>query len=90
MHPPAQQGVQIIDGRCLCWKNITPIDSFFERFLFFDVDRFFFKSLLNLFQYCFCFMFGGGRDEGVRCDACRILAPNQGLNPYPLHWKGKP
>ena len=35
-------------------------DSFFECqifFFFFDVDLYFLKSLLNLLQYCFCFMF---------------------------------
>ena len=30
---------------------------FFINFFFSDVDHFLKKSLLNLFQYCFCFMF---------------------------------
>ena len=29
---------------------------FYFQFFFFDVGDFFFKSLLNLLQYCFCFM----------------------------------
>ena len=42
------------------------------------------KSLSNLLQYCFCFMFCFFRPE-----ACGILAPNQGLNRHSLHWKVK-
>ena len=39
-------------------------------------------SLLNLLQYCFCFLFCF-----VFChEVCGIWAPNQGLNPQPLHW----
>ena len=34
----------------------NPSLSFFLK-TFFDVDHFFLKSLLNLLQYCFCFMF---------------------------------
>ena len=44
----------------------------------------FLKSLLNLLQYCFCFMFWFFGHE-----ACGILAPNQGSNPHSLHWKAK-
>ena len=44
----------------------------------------FLKHSLNLLQYCLCFMF---------ClfvlKACGILVPDQGSNPYPLHWKAK-
>ena len=36
---------------------------------FFDVDHCL-KSLLNLLQYCFCFMFWF-----FDCEACEILAP---------------
>ena len=46
---------------------------------------FFLKSLLNLLQYCFCFMF---------CFFChkawRISVPHQGLNMHPLHLEAKP
>ena len=49
----------------------------------FCLFRPFLKSLLNLLQYCFCFMFGVFGQE-----ACGILAP-QGLNLYILHWKMK-
>ena len=30
--------------------------TFFFSLRFLDVDHFFFKSLLNLLQYCFCFV----------------------------------
>ena len=46
------------------------------------MDGPFLKSLLNLLQYCFRLMFWAFGPE-----ACRVLAPNQGSNPYPLHWK---
>ena len=41
-----------------------------------------FKSLLNLLQCCFCFMFWVFGQE-----ACRILVSNQGSNLCSLHWK---
>ena len=44
----------------------------------------FLKSLLNLLQYCFCFMFwffGPG--------ACGILAPQPGIEPAPPALEGK-
>ena len=44
------------------------------------------KSFLNLLQYCFCFRFVffflAGNHVGTELR-------NQGLNPHPLHWKGK-
>ena len=43
----------------------------------FDVDHFF-KSLLNLLQHCFCFMFWF---FGLK--ACGILAPRPGIDPAP-------
>ena len=52
--------------------------------LFFFFLRFFFwcgpflKSLLNLLQYCFCFMF---RFSGHK--SCGILAPQPGIEPTP-------
>ena len=58
---------------------------FLLRFFSFDVDLFvFLKSLLNLLQYCFCFMlclFGR--------KACGLLAPQPGVEPAPPHWKAK-
>ena len=41
---------------------------------------FFKKSLLNLSQYCFCFMFWF-----LGCKACGILAPRAGIEPATLH-----
>ena len=43
-------------------------DFFFNSF--FDVECFFKKSLLNLLQYCFCFMFWI-----FGLEACGILTP---------------
>ena len=61
------------------------------RSLLFSISRFFFfccgsflKSLLNLLQYCFCFMF---RLFGHK--TYRILGPRPGIEPAPLHWKTK-
>ena len=44
---------------------------------FFDVDHFL-KSLSNLLQYCFCFMFWF-----FGCKECGILAPQPGIEPTP-------
>ena len=48
----------------------------------------FLKSLLNLLQYCLCFMtllfLCFGHKEYV------ILAPQPGIKPTPVHWKTKP
>ena len=46
---------------------------------------FFYKSLLNLLQYCFCFMFCFFGNE-----ACEVLAPGPVTELRPLHWKVKP
>ena len=44
----------------------------------------FLKSLLNLLQYCFCFMFWFfGRE------ACGILAPRLGIKPAPPALEGE-
>ena len=43
-----------------------------------------FKSLLNLLQYCFCFMFWFFNSE-----SCGILALQPGFEPATLHWKVK-
>ena len=44
----------------------------------------FLKSLLNLLQYCFCFIFWSlGRK------ACGILAPRPGIEPAPLALEGE-
>ena len=43
----------------------------------------FLKSLLNLLQYCFCFMFWF-----FGCDACGILAPRPGIEPAPPALEG--
>ena len=44
----------------------------------------FFKSLLNLLQYCFCFLFGLFGLKHVRSQF-----PDQGLNLYPLALENK-
>ena len=44
----------------------------------------FLKSLLNLLQYCFCFMFWFFGQE-----ACGILAPWPGIEPLPPALEGK-
>ena len=53
---------------------------YITRCLFF----FFFKSLLNLLQYCFCVMVWFFDHE-----ACGILAPQPGIEPIPLALEGK-
>ena len=63
--------------------KLFPAGSHF--FSFFDADLFFFY-LLNLLQYCFCyipFVFLAMRHV-------RSQFPNQGSNPHlPSHWKAK-
>ena len=44
----------------------------------------FLKSLSNLLQYCFCFMFWF-----FGCEACGILAPQPGIEPAPPALEGK-
>ena len=53
------------------------------KFLKSGIASFLKKSLLNLLQYCSCFMFWF---FGLK--ACAILAPQE-LNPHPLLWKVK-
>ena len=45
----------------------------------------FLKSLLNLLQYCFCFMFFGFFGH----KACRILAPQPGIESAPPALEGE-
>jgi len=54
--------------------------SFFKIFLMKNSA----KSLLNLLQYCFFFMFWF-----VGCEACGILAPGQGVEPAPPALEGQ-
>ena len=56
---------------------------FFKIFFFFGCGPFL-KSLLNLLQYCFCFMFWFSGHE-----ACGILAPQPGMEPTPHALEGK-
>ena len=65
------------------WLHIC---FFFLRFFlkrFFDVDPFL-KSLLNLLQYCFCFMFWFYGPK-----ACWILVPWPGIHNVPPALEGK-
>ena len=59
-----------------------------EFFFFFfgvcNVDHFFFKPLLNLLQYCICFMF-----QFLGHQACGILVPWPGIEPTPPGVEGK-
>ena len=59
---------------------------FFFLIFFFLRWIFFFKSLLNLLQHCFCFMFCF---FFFGCEACGLSAPCIGIKPHPLHWKTK-
>ena len=61
-----------------CIQSLLP-DSFF-----FFWHGPFLKSLLNLLQHCFCFMFWFFDGK-----ACRILTPQPGIKLNPLHWKVK-
>ena len=51
------------------------ISKFLYLTFFFDVDHFL-KSLLNLLQYCYCFMFWY-----FGCEACGTIAPQLGIEP---------
>ena len=64
-------------------KNWEVILDFLPICLFFWCGPFL-KSLLNLLQYCFCFMFWFFGREG-----CGILAPRQGIEPIPPALKGE-
>ena len=60
-------------------------EIFVFRFFFFNWTICFSKSLLNLLQYCFCFMFWF-----IGSEVCFILAPQQGTEPtHPLHQEAK-
>ena len=59
----------------LLWAVILFL-FFFSRFFFFKWWGPFLKSLLNLLQYCFCFMFWFSG-----CEACGILIPSPGIKP---------
>ena len=62
-------------------NNFTMI--FFLRFFFFDVDHFL-KSLLNLLQYCFCFMFWFFWPGGT----CNLSSQTKDrTHPHSLCWK---
>ena len=67
------------------WLHISFFFFFFEIFLkrFFDVDPFL-KSLLNLLQYYFCFMFWFFGPK-----ACWILVPWPGVHSVPPALEGK-
>ena len=55
-------------------------NSFLNFFLFWCGP--FLKSLRNLLQYCFCFMFFGP-------EACGTLVPWSEIKPTPPEWEGK-
>ena len=61
--------------------NLSPIwGCFWCYFKFYEVDLVIFVERFFC-CYCYCCFF-------VFCHvACRILVPNQGLNPHPLQWK---
>ena len=65
----------------LCLDFTFPFFFFFLRF--FDVDPFL-KSLLDLLQYCFCFMFWFFGPK-----ACWILVPWPGIHNVPPALEGK-
>ena len=64
-----------------CWLEIDFGVFFFKIFLFGCGP--FLKSLFNLLQYCFCFMFWVFGFE-----ACGILVPWPGIGPTPPALKG--
>ena len=59
-------------------------EIFIFIYLFIWCGLFFLKSLLNLLQYCFCFMFWFFGHE-----ACGILAPWTGIEPAPPALEGE-
>ena len=74
-----------LDPGCFLWGGtFMVVWLFWEQSCVGDCCVPFKKSLLNLLQYCFCFMFWC-----LGCEACGILVPDQGSNPHPLHWKAK-
>ena len=65
---------------CLLLTFLFLLFFFFKIFLMKNSA----KCLLNLLQYCFCFMF-----RFVGCEACGILAPRPGVKPAPLALEGQ-
>ena len=59
------------------WKLVLS-DFLSSSSFFFNWCELFLKSLQNLLQYCFCFMFWV-----FGCEACGILAPWPGIKPAP-------
>ena len=69
------------------WESYSPKSRYENNSLkknFFFWCGPFFKSLLNLLQYCFCFMFRFFGHE-----ACGILAPRPGIKPTPPALEGE-
>ena len=64
-------------------QNLNAFFSFFLFTFFLNVNRIW-KRLLNLLQYCFCFMFLFSGHE-----ACGILAPQSRIKPPPPALEGK-
>ena len=77
--PPGSSVHGLLQARILEWVAISyPREDFF-----FNVDHFFLKSLLNLLQYFFCFMFLSFGNE-----ACGILAPRSEIETASSALKG--
>ena len=68
--PPGSSVHGILQARVLEWA---------VSYRLFNLSYLFLKSLLNLSQYCFCFM---GLFFGP--EACGILAPQPGIQPTPV------
>ena len=63
------------------WAELGQSDAVFY---FYIILLLFLKPLLNLLQYCFCFMFWCfGRE------ACGLLAPQPGIEPAPPELEGE-
>ena len=76
LHWQPQDSIWPVDSSCVC--------GFVCLFLDFFWCGPFLKSLLNLLQYCFCFMFWIFGPE-----ACGILAPRPGIKPTPSALEGE-
>ena len=72
-----QKKVEVVRGRC----GFLVLFYFFKIF---EVDLFW-KSFLNLLQYCFCFLCFGS----LAARHVGPFSPTKGLNPHPLHCKMK-
>ena len=69
-------------SECDCiWRYVESL-FFFKIFLFWCGPNL--KSLLNLLQYCFCFIFWFFGHK-----ACGILAPRTGIEPAPTALEGE-